>query len=492
MLELNPNLSTCKNPSQALLALKPRQVLLAEQSTKKTMMKKSKNPALNSDQKALLLCSVLQYLESNGFSRSLKRLLSEAQIQDVDWKTCSLNLEDMYINYLETKSRNDSNFDSYKEQELLMNGSTKKKDGDNQSSALKQTMGKKKKKKGDENDGNEEKVQLGASDDLPKDKKKSKKVVDSLGQDENVNGPSLSKTTVMDESTKKEKESKKKKGKSTFESLDGNVGEMQLDSLQEVNVEPCEIVPEVEAKTKDKKKKKKKDDSVSEVSDPVAEMPEKEEPPKSKSKKEDIQNSEGAIDKEKKSSKKRKRLTSDENEGQPVDKLVNEELKRRKTGDLEEAKNSKQLTEMNAAAGDNKHDGKGENGSVSQNEFEKESVKQLKDYANGELEKNGEKSAAQKSGRKQQNGSAEPKTVNAFQRVKIDQLEFADVKLRDNSYWAKDGAESGYGAKAQEILGQVRGRGFRHEKTKKKRGSYRGGQIDLHSHSVKFNYSDDD
>ncbi|CAK9142299.1 unnamed protein product [Ilex paraguariensis] len=35
-------------------------------------------------------------------------------------------------------------------------------------------------------------------------------------------------------------------------------------------------------------------------------------------------------------------------------------------------------------------------------------------------------------------------------------------------------------------------RDFRHEKTKKKRGSYRGGQIDLQSHSVKFNYDDDD
>ena len=81
----------------------------------------------------------------------------------------------------------------------------------------------------------------------------------------------------------------------------------------------------------------------------------------------------------------------------------------------------------------------------------------------------------------------QPKTVNAFQRVKIDEVEFADEKLQDNSYWAKvfanrcaffcisnyqiiylpvfsflnclqSGAEIGYGAKAQEVLGQVRGR----------------------------------
>ncbi|CAA7394009.1 unnamed protein product [Spirodela intermedia] len=88
--------------------------------------------------------------------------------------------------------------------------------------------------------------------------------------------------------------------------------------------------------------------------------------------------------------------------------------------------------------------------------------------------------------------SENPKTVNAFQRVKVDAVKFADDRLQDNSYWAKAGAETGYGAKAQEILGQVRGRDFRHEKTKKKRGSYRGGQIDFQSHSVKFQYSDED
>jgi hypothetical protein len=35
-------------------------------------------------------------------------------------------------------------------------------------------------------------------------------------------------------------------------------------------------------------------------------------------------------------------------------------------------------------------------------------------------------------------------------------------------------------------------RGFRHEKTKKKRGTYRGGQIDLGTHSIKFENSDDE
>lgn len=35
-------------------------------------------------------------------------------------------------------------------------------------------------------------------------------------------------------------------------------------------------------------------------------------------------------------------------------------------------------------------------------------------------------------------------------------------------------------------------RDFRHEKTKKKRGSYKGGIIDNQSHSIKFKDSDED
>ncbi|KAJ6844750.1 suppressor protein SRP40 [Iris pallida] len=104
---------------------------------------------------------------------------------------------------------------------------------------------------------------------------------------------------------------------------------------------------------------------------------------------------------------------------------------------------------------------------------------------NCNLEKEKEKGASAKSMKKEKR-SAEPKTINAFQRVKVDEVKFADERLQDNSYWALDKSGSGYGAKAQEVLGQVRGRDFRHEKTKKKRGSYRGGQIDFESKSIKF------
>lgn len=51
---------------------------------------------------------------------------------------------------------------------------------------------------------------------------------------------------------------------------------------------------------------------------------------------------------------------------------------------------------------------------------------------------------------------------------------------------AKGGAVGSYGHKAHQDLIVTRGKGFRKEKDKKKRGSYRGGQIDFQSHSIKF------
>jgi len=62
----------------------------------------------------------------------------------------------------------------------------------------------------------------------------------------------------------------------------------------------------------------------------------------------------------------------------------------------------------------------------------------------------------------------------------------------DNSYEARFG-EGGYGHKASAVLAQVRGKDFRHEKTKRKRGTYRGGVIDTGSGtSFKFQNSDDE
>jgi hypothetical protein len=74
-----------------------------------------------------------------------------------------------------------------------------------------------------------------------------------------------------------------------------------------------------------------------------------------------------------------------------------------------------------------------------------------------------------------------------FQRVKVEEVEFLDNRLKDNTYDGKGGSDiSSYGWKASQDLIKVRGDKFRAEKNKKKRGSYRGGQISFESHSIKF------
>jgi hypothetical protein len=50
----------------------------------------------------------------------------------------------------------------------------------------------------------------------------------------------------------------------------------------------------------------------------------------------------------------------------------------------------------------------------------------------------------------------------------------------------KAGSQGSYGEKAFQDLAPTRGKDFRQEKNKKKRGSYRGGQIDVGVHSIKF------
>lgn len=109
-----------------------------------------------------------------------------------------------------------------------------------------------------------------------------------------------------------------------------------------------------------------------------------------------------------------------------------------------------------------------------------------------------EKSSPKKGGKKDKSGNV------PFQRIKSDEVQYLKVKggnaeaerLLDNTFESKfaDGnVREDYGAKASAILVAVRGKDFRHEKTKKKRGTYKGGPIDLASNSIKFvNSSDED
>ncbi|OEL14379.1 hypothetical protein BAE44_0024601, partial [Dichanthelium oligosanthes] len=198
--------------------------------------------------------------------------------------------------------------------------------------------------------------------------------------------------------------------------------------------------------------------------------------------------------KEKKAKKKRKKSDPEENVEVEVQEVAEKDSVPKpddesKSGmEIEEGDNGK-LSNENAVAGKKRklEEVQGSNPPASA----KEDNTTNQSLSNGFAEDKTQEDSDIKPSKRQKH-SSEPKTVIAFQRVKLEDVKFADERLQDNSYWAKGGADTGYGAKAQEVLGQVRGRGFRHEKTKKKRGSYRGGQIDLQTHSIKFENSDDE
>lgn len=78
------------------------------------------------------------------------------------------------------------------------------------------------------------------------------------------------------------------------------------------------------------------------------------------------------------------------------------------------------------------------------------------------------------------------KTPNTpFRRIKDDEINVND-KLADNSFSAKRGSFGSWGERASRDLIVTQGKSFKHEKTKKKRGSYRGGAIDTSVNSIQF------
>lgn len=81
---------------------------------------------------------------------------------------------------------------------------------------------------------------------------------------------------------------------------------------------------------------------------------------------------------------------------------------------------------------------------------------------------------------------ASQKTANVpFRRIREEDIE-VDQRLANNSFDAKLGAHGDWGQKANDVLRFTKGKSFRHEKTKKKRGSYRGGAISTSVNSIKF------
>ncbi|XVE79940.1 hypothetical protein DITRI_Ditri14bG0097700 [Diplodiscus trichospermus] len=372
------------------------------------------------------------------------------------------------------QSEVDKSANSKKSEEQVFNEASKAPAGDSTSGSQLDVYGKKekeKKKKKSELDSESlvDNVKCHPSETFGgKSEKKSK---DAISTESNRESDA--------EIEKKTKNKKKKKNKLTSDSLGHSVDQHGSENKQHAATTLNGSDISLEDKTTKSKKKKKKDDSedFGKVKSSNTE---------SKDDKNRISKDDSTIT-DNKGSKKRKRLDSEVHDSRPVEENAIEGSKRRETASSEE-----QYTKLNSLVGSDKPVGKQNNGKIDEvgvNDFQKKPAKEHHEQENGNVEKKGVNSE-QKSLKKQQNGSVQPK--KPFQRVNINDVVIGDRKLEDNSYWAKDGAENGYGAKAQEVLGQVRGRDFRHEKTKKKRGSYRGGQIDLQSYSIKFNYSDDE
>eukprot|EP00511_Aplanochytrium_stocchinoi_P007554 CAMPEP_0204845952 /NCGR_PEP_ID=MMETSP1347-20130617/1609_1 /ASSEMBLY_ACC=CAM_ASM_000690 /TAXON_ID=215587 /ORGANISM="Aplanochytrium stocchinoi, Strain GSBS06" /LENGTH=270 /DNA_ID=CAMNT_0051986293 /DNA_START=115 /DNA_END=927 /DNA_ORIENTATION=- len=165
-------------------------------------------------------------------------------------------------------------------------------------------------------------------------------------------------------------------------------------------------------------------------------------------------------------------------------KLVKKEKKKEKT--KKEAKKEKKKVKKQKEK-ENKKEKK------EKKKQKKEKKKKQKDEKNETLQKNEkeeETGSIDEPEKETLQTQYESQVKKRFQRVDIEKelAEIKDERLKDNTYDAAFGKD-GWGAKASEILLKVRGRGFRHEKTKKKRGGYRGGLIDDNAvRSIKFNY----
>ncbi|CAM0948833.1 unnamed protein product [Alopecurus aequalis] len=459
-------------PRQVRLASRPAApaaAAMAKEEAKKEKRSKSKaTAAAKAAPDARVLAAVAAFLESSGLPRTLAALQSEANLDGDSWRSSPVNLEDAVSKLLESRPAPIFVFSASNEQEKVPAAVAEEKD-----------LGKKKKSKkgGDEVVEAESKPSEPSAPEKPSKKadgeskeKKRKKKKDDAGGEANA-------VVKTDDDQKPDGKKKKSKKQEKDEDVEARLEKVELavkakfEAAGKLKDEPNTG----DAAPLDKGKKKKKSKSTSETSDKTdAGTAPTEVEVKSNGASE---NSDAAVENgkdvnEKKSKKKKKKSGSEEN-------VVLEVAEK----DSDPKPDDENKTAMDVE--------KGEDGSASTDDAIASKKRKLEEDITATEDDAKEPSTTSKPN-KRQKLSSEPKTVIAFQRVKLDDVKFADERLQDNSYWAKGGADSGYGAKAQEILGQVRGRGFRHEKTKKKRGTYRGGAIDFQTHSIKFNNSDDE
>ncbi|XP_062202776.1 suppressor protein SRP40-like [Phragmites australis] len=520
----------------------PRQVALASshptaaaamakevpRKEKKGKSKAAKGSAAAPDARAAVVASVAAFLESGGFPRTLAALQSEANLEAGAWRSSPVSLEGLVAKFLESSNSapvavivGSDEQDKATDGALQDAGNKKKKDGDtvlneadtnaSAPSSLQEDKirGKKNKKKkgGAEACESESKASEPSAQEKPNEntggetkEKRQKKKGDSLagnaGCDE-ANG------TVKRDGQKFDGKKKKSKKQEKDDDVEASLEKVEFAINKKFEAadklkEDGNTSRQEEQKSQnhdadgalDKAKKKKKGKSASETLKKIdaGAAPAGADGDKGKS---------DAVEtvkdyNEKKTKKKRKKSDSEENvqvegkEDEGKGSVPKPDDENKSGMEIEESEDGRPSSE-NAVVGKKRklEEVEGSNPLAKENGTDNQTL------SNG-FEDNSKENSTISNPSKRQKQSSEPKTVNAFQRVKMEDVKFADERLQDNSYWAKSGAESGYGAKAQEVLGQVRGRGFRHEKTKKKRGTYRGGQIDLQTHSIKFNNSDDE
>ncbi|PXF41939.1 Nucleolar and coiled-body phosphoprotein 1 [Gracilariopsis chorda] len=85
--------------------------------------------------------------------------------------------------------------------------------------------------------------------------------------------------------------------------------------------------------------------------------------------------------------------------------------------------------------------------------------------------------------RKDETSSAIRENPKPFKRVKVEDVVFKDDRLKDNTFFSK---RDTFGSRAHRDLVVTKGKGFRKEKTKKKRLNHHGGRLSLEVNSFKF------
>jgi len=185
--------------------------------------------------------------------------------------------------------------------------------------------------------------------------------------------------------------------------------------------------------------------------------------------------------------KKKKRKAEDDIDVPEVKKSKKEKVKKEESSEEEEEKvNDKKLKKEKKAKKDKtKKKKKAESESEEENNNKVETINGKEEVeAKNEVEtKNDEEETYYQQEETKQ-------TKNApFRRV-ISEHVFVPNSLQDNSFEGKIGSRGDWGEKANLDLKHTRGKGFRHEKTKKKRGSYKGGAINTSVNSIKFDDSD--